>query len=67
MDCVWGGWDIPACSATCGGGTRTLTRTKLISEQLEGSCDGESTKTEDCSTNPCPSKLNTGDGLLGYL
>ena len=56
MDCVWGAWDDPACSVACGGGTRTLTRTKLINEHLDGSCDGDSEKTEACNTNQCPSK-----------
>ena len=64
MDCVWGEWDDPQCSATCGGGTRTLTRTKLIEEQLEGACDGESEETEACNTAECPGKQITLHYLL---
>ena len=42
------------CSATCGGGSRTKTRTKIVEEMYDGTCDGGSETVEDCSTNSCP-------------
>ena len=44
--------DFSSCSATCGGGTRTRTRT------CEGGndCPGSDTETEDCNTDACPGK-----------
>ena len=42
------------CSATCGGGSRTKTRTKIVEEMYGGTCDGGSESVENCSTNSCP-------------
>ena len=30
--CVWGQWNLGACSVTCGGGTRLDTREKIMIE-----------------------------------
>ena len=40
------------CSVTCGKGIVTSTRFCL-----QGTCIGESTKTEDCEKDDCPGKL----------
>ena len=46
---VWSEWKKGECSVTCGKGTVTFTRSCL-----QGSCVGESTKTEDCEEVVCP-------------
>ena len=60
---VDGGWSEPEwseCSATCGGGTQTRTRTCTNPAPAHGGldCQGESTETQDCNTLPCPGKMN---------
>ncbi|KAL5261923.1 hypothetical protein ACHWQZ_G007584 [Mnemiopsis leidyi] len=56
---VNGGWsnygDLSECSADCGGGTQTRTRTCTNPAPAFGGadCEGESTETNDCNTNPC--------------
>ncbi len=55
IDCVlsdWGPWS--ECSATCGGGTRTRTRTVLVPAQYGGAPCGALSETENCNTQPCP-------------
>ena len=44
-----------SCSATCGVGTRTNTRTKLVHESNGGTCTGYSTEVVMCEDQPCPS------------
>ena len=44
------------CSTTCGAGTRTNTRVKLVEEANGGTCDGEPTEIEECQAGECPSK-----------
>ena len=56
VNCEWGEWVQGDCSATCGGGTHTKTRTKAIKEQYGGSCVGVSSMQEDCNTLDCPCK-----------
>ncbi|XP_013406580.1 A disintegrin and metalloproteinase with thrombospondin motifs adt-2 [Lingula anatina] len=47
---VWGEWqDWGSCSASCGGGTRTRSRTCPTT----GACAGESSQTVQCNTDPC--------------
>ena len=48
---VWSEWAEGHCSVTCGKGTFTSKR-----KCLQGTCFGESTKTEDCEVNVCPGK-----------
>ncbi|XP_013418821.1 A disintegrin and metalloproteinase with thrombospondin motifs adt-2 isoform X2 [Lingula anatina] len=43
----WGQWS--GCSATCGGGTRTRTRTCPTGQN----CAGDSSQTEGCNANAC--------------
>ena len=60
---VNGGWSVfvdwSECSATCGGGTQTRTRTCINPVPAYGGsdCQGESTETQDCSNRPCPSEF----------
>ena len=48
---VWSEWVEGYCSSTCGKGTIRFRRTCL-----QGTCVGESTKTEDCEEIVCPGK-----------
>ena len=56
VDCVWsdfGEWT--ACTAECGTGTQTRTRTEETAAEHGGAaCDGDSTETQDCNTHECP-------------
>ena len=54
VDCQWGEWKLGECSATCGNGTRTNTRTKLTEEQNGGTCSGSTNETETCNVQNCP-------------
>ena len=45
-----------SCSVTCGVGTRTNTRTKLVHESNGGTCTGSSTEDVICEDQLCPSK-----------
>ena len=42
---------------SCGGGTRTKTRTKTVEELYDGTCDDVSYAVEVCNTDDCPSKI----------
>ena len=54
-----GGWTLfgryGACSATCGGGTKIRQRTCTNPPPLYGGndCNGHSTESISCNTNPC--------------
>ena len=58
VDCVWSGWsDNGACSKTCGGGTKSQIRSKIIVEKNSGSCIGSSKRYGiSCNTNYCPGR-----------
>ena len=47
-----------ACSAECGGGTQTRTRTCLNPAPEDGgsACDGDPEETRACNTDPCPGR-----------
>jgi len=46
----WGKWETgQLCSKTCGGGTKTLSRTCL-----KGKCVGSGTRLMNCNPKPCP-------------
>ena len=49
---AWGLWS--SCTKTCGSGTQTRSRTKLITESCGGTCNDGSSKTRSCNTNCCP-------------
>ena len=55
VDCAWsdfGEWT--QCSAECGTGTQTRTRTEETAAENGGAaCDGDSTETQDCNTHAC--------------
>nr|XP_018669341.1 SCO-spondin-like [Ciona intestinalis] len=48
---VWSGWST--CTAQCGGGTRTATRT-CNTMGTSNPCSGSAAKSESCSTLQCP-------------
>ena len=53
--CVWNEWgEWSDCTVTCGGGTKTKTRT-VLKEATNGgpACDGEAEEQEACSTDNC--------------
>ncbi len=48
----WSGWS--SCSATCGGGFRTRTRTVVEEPETGGRPCGPAEETDTCSNEPCP-------------
>ena len=43
------------CTAECGGGTRTISRTKIVEELYDGTCEGEAYMPEEaCNEQACP-------------
>ena len=55
VDCQLSGWSgFGACSASCGGGTQTQTRTISVQAQNGGVACGNTTNTQPCNTQPCP-------------
>ena len=60
---VNGGWsdfeDWSGCSADCGGGTQTRTRTCTKPAPAHGGadCEGDSSETRNCNTHSCPSEF----------
>lgn len=76
QDCVWNDWSAwSTCSAPCGGGTRTRTRTiKTPASGLGLPCSGADRQTETCNTLACTGsrfvvEVRSVDGLdtsLGF-
>ena len=64
---VNGGWgdygDWSKCSKSCGGGTKTKSRTCSAPAPTNGGaeCEGDAKETEDCNTEPCPVNGGWGD------
>lgn len=56
IHCEWDEWAIGECSETCGTGTRTNTRLKLVEENDFGTCTGQPTEHEECKLQECPGK-----------
>ena len=55
VGCEWGQWVTGECSATCGEGIQTSTRTILRPAQYGGkACEGETSMEETCSNEECP-------------
>ena len=54
VNCTWSDWEVSDCSVTCAGGTFTKTRSKTVTEQFGGTCEGESFETVECNTQDCP-------------
>ena len=67
IDCEWNEWQIGGCTTSCGKGYRTKSRTKKVEEANGGTCDGESTEHELCTSAPCPSKLSKLSIIHIYL
>ena len=53
---MWGSWDVGSCSKSCGGGKKTKTRRKTVTEKYNGKCEGSSNLEENCNEQHCPSK-----------
>ena len=54
MDCSWADWSAWSdCSKTCGTGTSTKTRTKLVKEVGGGVCNGQPAETKQCNLISC--------------
>ena len=55
VHCKWDVWQIGDCTLTCGGGTRTNTREKLVFKDHGGDeCVGPFSIEESCNVNKCP-------------
>ena len=55
VHCQWGDWMIGNCSVTCGGGTRTKSRTPKVSPEYGGiACEGPDSVEEICNLHKCP-------------
>ena len=55
VDCQWNDWTIGTCSATCGDGTRTNTRTEKVFAAHGGEeCNGPASIQESCNIQVCP-------------
>ena len=55
VDCTWAPWKSwSICTKSCGGGTRTKNRTKLVIEAYGGTCLGNQTETQVCNEKKCP-------------
>ena len=63
VDCQWNDWTVGTCSATCGDGMRTNTRTEKVSAAYGGKeCNGlpdtgVSSIEERCNKQGCPGKV----------
>jgi len=54
IDCAWTAWNWTECSALCGGGQMTATRSQLPGQPGGLPCTGASTDNATCNTQPCP-------------
>eukprot|EP01127_Copromyxa_protea_P011653 TRINITY_DN294_c0_g1_i1.p1 TRINITY_DN294_c0_g1~~TRINITY_DN294_c0_g1_i1.p1 ORF type:complete len:1674 (-),score=432.23 TRINITY_DN294_c0_g1_i1:61-4824(-) len=56
VDCKWNEWSAwDSCSAKCGGGTQSSTRTVAVTATNGGAvCSGETLRTQKCNTAACP-------------
>jgi len=55
VDCVMDDWSVwTTCTATCGGGTQTHTRTPLTPASCGGTTCPASSESRSCNTDPCP-------------
>ena len=57
MNCEWSDWQVGECSVSCGGGTRTKSRSKSVEEKNGGVCVGDATVQEVCNDKGCPGKI----------
>ena len=54
VNCEWGQWVTVECSVVCGGGVRINYREKIVEENLNGNCEGETYMEEACNLQACP-------------
>lgn len=55
VNCVQSGWSSwSQCSAPCGGGTQTQTRSIITNAANGGNACGSNIQTQSCNTQPCP-------------
>ena len=53
LACIWSAWDSwSECSASCGSGIRTRTRSKIRTEVFSKLCTGDSSENEACTSPP---------------
>ena len=57
INCEWDTWVDGQCSVTCGTGTKTNTRTKLVNEANGGTCPGQPSEIVECNKDPCPRNI----------
>ena len=61
VDGAWSEWsEFGDCSASCGGGVQSRTRTCTNPAPQHGGkdCDGLAEESRECNSQPCPSKEN---------
>merc|ERR1740129_326258 len=61
VDCQVSEWRSQECSASCGGGTRTLVRSVLVQPQHGGTECPPLEATESCNEDACPVDCQLGD------
>ena len=59
IDCQWSEWMSQECSTSCGMGTRTKYRRKLVEESNGGTCNGPFSMIESCENYDCPGKTTS--------
>ena len=60
ITCEWSLWEAGDCSNSCGKGTRTKTRIKIMNNEMSGSkCEGRNIMVEPCVKETCPGNLFT--------
>ena len=63
--------EYSTCSASCGGGSKSRTRSYTNPVPAHGGkeCEGETEETMECSTDPCPGKCipNAGATIQNVL
>lgn len=65
IDGVWSGWkDTTTCSQPCGGGQITQSRTCTAPQNGGKPCDGLNTRTIDCNTERCFSRMEINQNTL---
>ncbi|MDP3764068.1 MAG: hypothetical protein Q8Q95_00395 [bacterium] len=66
---TWSGWtDTSSCTQSCGGGTKTQSRTCQGTASCGGTnyCVGPSTQTVSCNTQACPVNGSCGSNATNY-
>jgi len=67
VNCEWGAWGTYSkCSKSCGGGTKSRSRSKSVVESNGGSCSGFPTETKNCNTQGCPRQYSSIMVVGGY-